>query len=251
DVGGGARSAGGVGHWVGLVNMEASHRLALYRSHFNPDQPRVPAGQPDGGQWTRTEAAGSDHRVLSDVAPENDWKPGAQYAQSRGRGSGGRGTPVEPGQAARLALAQARALDAIARVRELDRNWRPTPSFYETVEGLIRSYEAEAQEAQARASELARLGIGPGPFACETLPARGPTRDSTAFERAEINRFGYNTGCHTCGIRNPGTHSGNFVADHQPPTALNHFGRPQRLYPHCLTCSLRQGGWITSRGLSR
>src|SRR5215467_11776523 len=201
-------------HRLRLINIEANHRLAWYRSHFNPDQPRVPAGHPDGGQWTRADAAGSDHRVLSDVASENNWKPGAQYAQSRGRGSGGPGTPGGPGQAARLALAQARALDAIARVRELDPNWRPSPSLYESVEGFIRTYEAEAQEAQARASELARLGIGPGPFACESIPARGPERDFTAFERAEINRFGYNAGCHTCGIRNPGTHSGNFVPDH-------------------------------------
>jgi hypothetical protein len=23
-----------------------------YKANFNPDQPRVPAGNPDGGQWT-------------------------------------------------------------------------------------------------------------------------------------------------------------------------------------------------------
>jgi hypothetical protein len=36
-----------------MLDIEAAHRLALYHSHFNPDQPRVPAGHPDGGQWTR------------------------------------------------------------------------------------------------------------------------------------------------------------------------------------------------------
>ena len=30
-----------------------AHRLAWHHSHFNPDQPRVPAGHSDGGQWTR------------------------------------------------------------------------------------------------------------------------------------------------------------------------------------------------------
>ncbi|MFY9734041.1 MAG: hypothetical protein WAL02_02735 [Rhodoplanes sp.] len=33
-------------------------RKALHPSHFDPSQPRVPAGNPDGGQWTRV--AGAD-----------------------------------------------------------------------------------------------------------------------------------------------------------------------------------------------
>jgi hypothetical protein len=32
--------------------IEAQHRLAQHRSHYDPNQPRVPAGNPDGGQWT-------------------------------------------------------------------------------------------------------------------------------------------------------------------------------------------------------
>jgi hypothetical protein len=39
-------------HALALRQMQALHRIALYRSHFNPNQPRVPAGNPDGGQWT-------------------------------------------------------------------------------------------------------------------------------------------------------------------------------------------------------
>jgi hypothetical protein len=219
-----------------------------YRAHFNPDQPRVPAGHPDGVQWTRSGAGASDPNVASDAAPENDWKTAAQYAQSRGRRSGGGGPPVEPGQAARLALAQARALDAIARVRELDPNWRPSPSLYESVEGLIRTYEAEGQEAQARASELARLGIGPGPFACESIPARGPQRDFTAWNVPTSIVLGIKRDATPLA---PGTVSGNFIPDHQPPSALNLLRRSQRLYPQCWTCSRRQGGWIKNRGSSR
>jgi hypothetical protein len=59
------------------------------------------------------------------------------------------------------------------------------------------------------------------------------------------------SGCHTCGTFNPETPSGNFVPDHQVPNALNFPGRPQRLYPHCLTCSVQQGGSIRSRGSGR
>jgi hypothetical protein len=68
---------------------------------------------------------------------------------------------VEGGQAARLVEVQARAQAATARVRALDPSWRPRPSAYETVEGLIRAYEAEAQEAQARARELEIPQKGP------------------------------------------------------------------------------------------
>ena len=49
----GARSAATFSHKLALLDIEAQHRLAWHRSHFNPNQPRVPAGHPDGGQWTR------------------------------------------------------------------------------------------------------------------------------------------------------------------------------------------------------
>jgi hypothetical protein len=239
-------------HALAFRHMEALRRIALRHSHFDPNQPRVPAGHPDGGQWTTAAGpGGNDARIMSDATSDNDWKPNTQYAANRsGRGFGpirigGRLVEVGPGQAARLAEAQARAHDAIARVQQLDPNWRPRPSAYESVEGLIRTYAAEAREAEARIAELGRVGIGPGPFAGESIPARGPSRDFTAQERALIDRFGYSTGCHTCGTKDPGTIWRHFIPDHQPPTALNLLGRPQRLYPHCVACSRIQGLWIT------
>jgi hypothetical protein len=71
-----------------------AHFLATLRRYaetcrkggFNPDQPRVPAGNPDGGQWTS--GGGNDPRVLSDATPDNEWSPGAQYAASKSRASG-------------------------------------------------------------------------------------------------------------------------------------------------------------------
>lgn len=81
------------------------HPFALYENKYRPDQPRVPAGNPDGGQWTAdggSRSPGSqptikpppinDPRVISDAVPDNDWKPGAQYAQHRSNGD-------EPGRA--------------------------------------------------------------------------------------------------------------------------------------------------------
>jgi hypothetical protein len=165
----------------------------------------------------------------------------------RGSRSGGPGE-ITPGQGARLTIAEARARDAIRRVREIDPNWRPTPSFKESAEGLIRTYESEAREAEARIAELARAGIGPGPFAGESIAARGSSRNFTGPERREGNRIFFETGCHTCGTFNPGTASGNCVLDHQPPTAWNPHGSQQRLYPQCLSCSSRQGNWISRNG---
>jgi|GEM_PF-5713479 len=75
---------------------------------YSLDQPRVPAGQPGGGQWTKDGEDGgpsnlnapanrgdvtsenepsyavpvNDSRVISDATPDNTWKPGAEYAQN-------------------------------------------------------------------------------------------------------------------------------------------------------------------------
>lgn len=57
------------------------------KAGFDPAQPRVPAGNPDGGQWTDSGSSGgnpgggiNDRRVISDATPDNEWKPGARYA---------------------------------------------------------------------------------------------------------------------------------------------------------------------------
>jgi hypothetical protein len=216
------------------------------KAGFDPNQPRIPAGSGrPSGRWTD---GGGASGVGTQVA---------QNTPRSGRGSGqvrlrsGKLAAATPAQEARHAVAQARAEAAIRRVQELDPNWRPTPSLTETVEGEIAAAQAEAHEAEARSAELGRIGIGPGPFADESIPARGPARDFAPSERSEINRIGSRTGCRTCGTVVPGTPSGNFVPDHQPPSGQNPLSRPQRLYPHCLRCSLRQGGWIRGRGSQR
>ncbi len=62
----------------------APSSLTTLRAKYSPDQPRVPAGNSDGGQWTSGGgggAAADDSRVLSDANPE-ELVPGAQYAQA-------------------------------------------------------------------------------------------------------------------------------------------------------------------------
>ena len=72
--------------------------------------------------------------------------------------------------------------------------------------------------------------LSPGANATESIPARGPTRDFTPDERAGINSIGNTSGCHTCGTKSPGTKSGNWIPDHQPPNGLNKSGGPQESY---------------------
>jgi hypothetical protein len=49
---------------------------------YRADQPRVPAGASDGGQWTNGGGGTgrNDPRVLSDATPDNTAIPGARYA---------------------------------------------------------------------------------------------------------------------------------------------------------------------------
>ena len=216
---------------------------------YSPAQPRVPAGNPDGGQWTSGSYALNDPPVISDAMPDNTWIPGAQYAGGREDDEtqsriGTQWLEATPAQQARLAVAEARWQDVISQVQRLDPNWKPTPGLYETVEGQIANLEAQAEESQNRLTELSRVGIGPGPFAEESIPARGPDRDFTEKEREEINEIGEQFGCHVCGRDDPGTDSGNWVVDHQNPSALNPVGQSQSLYPQCMYCMWRQGGWV-------
>jgi hypothetical protein len=233
-----------------------NHALHTHEG-YDPNQQRVPKGHPDGGQWTDVGRGESKPEILSDVTPDNEWSSGSQYANMRGRGSvpiriGSQWFEATPGQVAQLTAAQARYNNAIARVRELDPSWKPTRSLHQqNVEGFIRAYRGEALEAEGRLAELTKAGIGPGPFAGESIPARGPGRDFTASERREINRILNQTGCHTCGTFDPGTIRRDAVPDHQPPTRWNPHRKPQRLYPQCLSCSRRQGFWIGRNGRAR
>lgn len=215
------------------------HALALslhLKAGFRPDQPRVAAGNPDGGQWT-AEGNGSRPILVSRRGP---------------RGSGqvrilSRWQAITPAQEARLALAVStgRMWEALRAVQRREPNWKPTPQVYETVEGLIRANEATAQEAMLRAlqQKLPRTGIGP--YAKEWIAAPATNRRLNRAEQAEIDRIGRTYGCHWCGTKTSRTPTGHFVGDHQVPKSL---GTPSRIYPHCWWCSKSQGGLI-SRGV--
>ncbi len=87
--------------------------------------------------------------------------------------------------------------------------------------------------------------LRPGPYAKESVPARSTSTVFTTQERTAINKIGNTNGCHTCGILQPGTKSGNWIPDHQPSSAIKPVGKPQVLLPHCLKCSQSQGGTVS------
>lgn len=199
------------------------------KAGFRPDQPRAPAGNPDGGRWT-------DEFVL--------------FVGRRARGSppvrvGNRWLAATPAQEARLAVSHGEMRAALRAVRKVDPKWRPVPQIYESVEGEIAANEAIALQAHFRLFELSQRPFGPGPFAREWMPAPSTNRRLTKREQAEIDRLGGLFGCHRCGTKKPGTASGHFVGDHQMPKSI---GKPSRLYPHCIFCSSVQGGLLKPRG---
>jgi hypothetical protein len=91
------------------------------------------------------------------------------------------------------------------------------------------------------ASRAGSAITGVGKYADDSIAARSAARKFSGAERAQIDSIGRTTGCHTCGTTDPGTLTGHFVPDHQPPSALNLLGGAQRLYPQCVGCSRAQG----------
>jgi hypothetical protein len=217
-------------HAAITVEIRALAFSLRLKAGFRADQPRVPAGNPDGGQWV-DEGSGNRPILVSRRGP---------------RGGGqvrilGRWQAVTPAQEARLAVSMGQMQEALRAVRKIDPNWRPPSQVYESVEGLIRANEAVTREAHFRVYELTAKRVGPGPFASEWITAPRTNRKLTRAEQEEINRIGRKFGCHRCGTKIPGTKKGNYVGDHQIPTSL---GVPTRIYPHCLFCSNSQGGIV-------
>lgn len=58
-----------------VKKLKLEHELWCFEQKYSPDQPRVPAGNSDGGQWTSgggqaTSIGGSQEPILSDASPD-------------------------------------------------------------------------------------------------------------------------------------------------------------------------------------
>lgn len=126
-------------HAFAVAQLELRRlRIVLAYKRFNPSQPRIKAGNPDGGQWTDGGGKGGSR---------------VEFVSGRPRQGGGtrviRGQVYEtaPAQEVRLDVSAARARALVQEVRRHDPNWRPTPSIYQGVEGEILANEAAAMQA--------------------------------------------------------------------------------------------------------
>lgn len=152
-------------------------RLAL-KAGFDPSQPRVPAGTPDGGQWTDGGAGGSTSaalaRLRSIISSGSVYL--AQAAPPFPRPAGlrnriaGQWTNATYRQQAELDATRIDMEAAVRRVQERDPRWRPPSSFYETIDGEIKANRAVIEAANKQYEEFLDYGIGPGRFAVEWIP---------------------------------------------------------------------------------
>ena len=118
------------------------HDRAL-KYNFNPNEPRVPRGNPGGGQWTRV--AGGGPEFERERSRYGESFPGATY-----------------GQLVRLDLEVARTQNALAQIRRYDPKWMPAVESLTapgSIEGSIRNAQARAEQAEAYLNRL-RTGIG-------------------------------------------------------------------------------------------
>ena len=141
---------------------KAAQWIEVIKTGYDPNQPRVPAGNSDGGQWAGGGGGAGDSPILSDANPNFFTKPGTRVAQARRRRSGARpiiinGVPhtPTPGQAARYSVAKAQSRAVRKRVNEIDPNWKPRPGAVDGIQGQISQFRAEAREARVRLRELA------------------------------------------------------------------------------------------------
>lgn len=132
---------------------------------YDPNQPRVPAGNPDGGQWTRVGSPGGSLGEF--VVSDTNIGQVIRVAQGRRRN---RTTDAEGtlAQVTRRDVTEALASEAVQRVQRLDPSWRPSPSLESrnSIVGQIRRAEENLREAQARLRELEQQR---GPQAIQTL----------------------------------------------------------------------------------
>lgn len=123
------------------------------RSHYDPNQPRVPRGNPDGGQWTDTGGGGREGWV----------QVAGPYQGGGGRRSSGPRPQTATRDIVRLDLANARYEKVLGEIRARgDLAWRPIATSL-TEPGSVRGdalyAEARLQQAVDRLYQL-RSSIG-------------------------------------------------------------------------------------------
>lgn len=142
--------------------------LAAWRFRFalrawNPNQPRVPAGSPEGGRWTdgavggATPARSTERRIReAQLSPRRGTRP---YPTVR---IDGRDVPMTEGEEAEMIGWRVNRAAALAEVWKRDPSWRPPASLYATPRGAIDMLESDTLAAEERLFELNAGDVLPG-----------------------------------------------------------------------------------------
>lgn len=165
------------------VSRECEPRLRSYVLKYSPDQPRVPGGNPDGGQWTKADQSGAPSNSTAGSGALVSPKPvqfaaldtgtrtdainapaGMQYAggieddENENRIGGLRFEGSES-QLTRqeAALDQWRAV--YSQVQKYDPTWKPSPVWVDpnSIEGDITKLNAWTEEARDYLGQLLDL----------------------------------------------------------------------------------------------
>ncbi len=92
----------------------------IVKAGFDPNQPRVPVGSPDGGQWTGTGGGGGDTQVAQTLPRGGGGGSGSYRLRS------GRSVEFTPAEEARAVAAEAEAARLRRQVEEIDPVWKPS-----------------------------------------------------------------------------------------------------------------------------
>ncbi len=165
--------------------MVALERCALLERRFDPQQPRVPAGNGDGGQWSDD---GSGEPLRPKPAPVNARTPATPPRRVNDPSRIRAPAPVQ--LRSQFAAIDARA--AIAEVHRYDPSWRPAASLTpNTTEGDIARYQGMRLAAETRLREITRSGFGGNSGAPSPRAAfdRGSVLFQPIRESVDTNHF--------------------------------------------------------------
>jgi len=140
------RDLGELAHAVQELSRACDPRLRSYVIKYNPDQPRVPAGNPDGGQWTSEDTSDSAKRTgdVSDTVDES-----AAEASDTANDTGESGIPTT-----RLAAAGDLSCQGFAGGCQSGGSYGATGMYY--IGGRVLCMDCADKVLVCRISRLAR-----------------------------------------------------------------------------------------------
>ena len=103
--------------------LAGNRRIASIKANFNPNQPRIPRGNTEGGRWTKI-PGGDDAAPVIRVGA-NSRRPSSSGGRPIRRGD--RIADATPAQLARLDASRLAMNSALADVRRIDPRWKPGP----------------------------------------------------------------------------------------------------------------------------